>query len=352
MTTRVHIGHHFFGAGNFGDDLMLAGFLRAVRSAGASLHLTCATPHDHASQARRFPEIEWIPYDPRRRQAAIAACDAWVGLGGTPFQAEGGPWFLDHLAGDLETCRARHTRVAFLGVGVNDAAAVRHPVTRAACEYADRIWTRDEASADWLAPLAPPGRVEAGGDLGAIELAGLLPGEAPRAGAGPHAAVAVCFDGPVQPAPGWLSELVRHLSSRGTCEWAVQEVRPLPGSELDLLARLGDEVRARVTVHTPDYAHETLDGLLAPIAGADLVVANRYHSALAGAFAGCALLVLPRSAKLDGLAQQLQASRVDRVDGADTIPAAVASARRVDPGRLRACTRAAQGASEAFLAWL
>ena len=27
---RIHLGHHFYGAGNLGDDLMLEGFLRAL----------------------------------------------------------------------------------------------------------------------------------------------------------------------------------------------------------------------------------------------------------------------------------------------------------------------------------
>ena len=28
--SRVHIGHHFYGTGNIGDDLMMAGFLEAL----------------------------------------------------------------------------------------------------------------------------------------------------------------------------------------------------------------------------------------------------------------------------------------------------------------------------------
>ena len=40
---HIHIGHVFFGSGNFGDDLVLAGFLTGIAEATPDLELTCAT---------------------------------------------------------------------------------------------------------------------------------------------------------------------------------------------------------------------------------------------------------------------------------------------------------------------
>src|SRR5688572_19983108 len=100
---RFHIGHHFFGSGNVGDDLMLAGFLQGVAGA-APVRTSCASPFA-AGQRKRFPQVQWADYSPQSRAAAVEACDAWVGVGGTPFQVVVGTWFLDHLAEEVALCR-------------------------------------------------------------------------------------------------------------------------------------------------------------------------------------------------------------------------------------------------------
>jgi hypothetical protein len=59
---RIHIGHHFFGAGNIGDDLMIAGFLDALNSCQRDFTLSCAIPFDTGSQGIRFPEVNWLAF--------------------------------------------------------------------------------------------------------------------------------------------------------------------------------------------------------------------------------------------------------------------------------------------------
>src|ERR1035438_2265954 len=100
----VHLGHHFFGAGNLGDDFMLAGFLSAL--GGRAARLTCCVPRPAGPLARRFPGIDWLPYDDSTRRACIENCDAWLGLGGSPWQAAVSSWFADHLAAELRFCDA------------------------------------------------------------------------------------------------------------------------------------------------------------------------------------------------------------------------------------------------------
>src|SRR4051812_39380881 len=109
---RLHIGHHFFGSGNIGDDLMLAGFLEGVPP---GVRMTCAS-QTAAKQRARFPQVEWLPYDSASRAAAIEACDAWVGVGDTPFQVVVGTWFLDHLAEEVALCRRYGKPMFFIGV--------------------------------------------------------------------------------------------------------------------------------------------------------------------------------------------------------------------------------------------
>src|SRR5213080_4514018 len=126
---RIHIGHHFFGSGNIGDDLMLAGFLRAVERSGVAVELTCATACDAGSQRARFPQVTWMGYDLQTRQRCIRECDVWCGVGDSPFQTDSGPWFLDHLTQDVALCDEYGKGMFFLGVGVNDLEAMQDPRT-------------------------------------------------------------------------------------------------------------------------------------------------------------------------------------------------------------------------------
>src|ERR1044071_3659612 len=84
---RIHLGHHFYGAGNLGDDFMLAGFLGAMRTLAPSASFTCCVPFALEPLRTRFPSIEWQVYDEAVRARCIAQCDVWLGLGGSPFQS-------------------------------------------------------------------------------------------------------------------------------------------------------------------------------------------------------------------------------------------------------------------------
>lgn len=87
---HVHIGHHFFGAGNIGDDWTIAGFLAAMDAIPAGARLTCCTSHDREAMRLRFPRVEWLEYGPASRAQMISEADAWLGLSDTPFQLDTG----------------------------------------------------------------------------------------------------------------------------------------------------------------------------------------------------------------------------------------------------------------------
>ncbi len=169
MMKTLHIGHHFYGAGNLGDDLMLAGFLTALRECRAEVALTCCIPWDIAAMRRRFPEVQWLPYDAACRAESIARCDAWVGVGGTPFQSHVGPWLRDHLLAEAQACEAAAKPMFYVCVGVNDEGAAADPATAFLARRAAHVWTRDHAC-DVLAAHAPAA-VTAGSDLAHIVLA-------------------------------------------------------------------------------------------------------------------------------------------------------------------------------------
>ena len=77
-TMHIHIGHSFFGSGNFGDDLVLAGFLEGIGSV-PGLRLTCASIFDTASQRRRFPQVEWYPANTEQHARLLQDCAVWLG---------------------------------------------------------------------------------------------------------------------------------------------------------------------------------------------------------------------------------------------------------------------------------
>ena len=166
---RIHLGHHFYGAGNLGDDFMLAGFLAALRVLAPQATLTCCVPFALDPLRRRFPSVEWLPCQPADRERAIAACDVWLGLGGSPFQSAQNRWFIDHLLGDAEFCARAKKPMFYLGIGVQTTAELDLSDVRRVIAGAAGIWTRDDASAERLSSLpSPPRQLETATDLAHI----------------------------------------------------------------------------------------------------------------------------------------------------------------------------------------
>src|SRR6266542_643277 len=115
---RIHLGHHFYGAGNLGDDFMLAGFLAAMRTLTPGATFSCCVPFALEPLQKRFTAINWLPYDDATRARCIAGCDVWLGLGGSPFQSAQSRWFIDHLVREETLCAREKKPMFFLGVGV------------------------------------------------------------------------------------------------------------------------------------------------------------------------------------------------------------------------------------------
>ena len=88
---RIHLGHHFYGAGNLGDDFMLAGFLGAMRAIEPDATFTCCVPFPLDPLQRRFPSVNWLAYENTERARSIERCDFWLGVGGSPFPLHLGP---------------------------------------------------------------------------------------------------------------------------------------------------------------------------------------------------------------------------------------------------------------------
>ena len=345
---RLHIGHHFFGAGNAGDDLMLAGYLRMAGRASVPSRMTCCIPFDRAGQERRFPEVRWLPYTPDNRETCIRECDAWLGLGGSPFQTDSGPWSFDHLAGELELCRGFGKPMFFLGVGVNDEAALGRPEASELVRYALRIWTRDRASADGLAALGGGGRIEAGADLAHIVLSSLEAGEARRDKTG----FVLHFENPDSFSAKAVAAAIERRGGADACAWIAQEARLLPGSERDLWDRLPGDPRTRPPLRVPDYAGGSLGDLILPWNDVSFLVTSRYHAALIGAWMGCAVLIVERNKKMRDLGRQMETESVADVRDEAVLLQALSRCRPVSSGLRRQLSLRAEAMCLDFLSGL
>lgn len=335
----VHIGHHFFGAGNIGDDLMLDGFLACVRGRLDRLRLTCCTPHDRLPLRRRFPQVEWIEYTPQARRAAIQQADAWLGLGGSPFQTSDGDWFATHLAEEAAMCREASVPMHFLGVGVNDASALDRVDLQAVLQQAAGVWTRDARSARLLERRA---RVRAGGDLAHVYLADRT---SPDPGIRSGLALCLRFHGNLGEPASALGELLADVPD--PLHWLVQEVRPLPGCEHALYRHLPASLRSRCIPQAPDATGVSCDALLDAWPPFESLLSSRYHATLVAAWAGARIGVIALSDKLRGVAEDLGVALFEDVTRVD-----LGALKPVSSQTLMARVRAASDAVQGWLAAL
>jgi polysaccharide pyruvyl transferase WcaK-like protein len=361
---RIHLGHHFYGAGNLGDDFMLAGFLGALRGLAPHATLTCSVPFPLAPLRARFPTIEWLPYENSARAPAVAACDVWLGLGGSPFQNAHSRWFIDHLLADAALCAAHGKPMFYLGVGVQTAGELELADTRRLLAQARAVWTRDPASAARLAALTPPpARVAAGADL-----AHLFFRDHPPPPAAPGRVTLVPnFDYADWPARENFLRAIDTLAAREH-RWLAQETRSLPGAERALHASLPaaeisrwplvvpDEIPA-VSAPTSASSSTTSDlvpdsvSLAAAFArwpSAEWLLTARYHAALAGAWAGSKVVIIATNEKLRAAARELSCPVVPPDADAATVARALAAAQPTSRAALAAAADRAAAATTAF----
>jgi polysaccharide pyruvyl transferase WcaK-like protein len=279
------------------------------------------------------------------RDAAVAACDAWVGVGDTPFQLSVGPWFLEHLRGELDLCRRHGKRMFFAGVGVSEPAALRDVRGTAVLEYATRVWARDALSAQWLSRVCDPAKVGTGADLAHVYLRSLPPFEAPEPGV---AGYVLNFESKSQFNRDALCALVEDAAARWPRQrWLAQEVRSLEGSEMQLWAALPEPCRARLELRVPDYGRGALGDLLSPWGVPSHLLSSRYHGALIGAWMGARVVAFERSAKVSGLVAELGVIGLPALLDAPRIHAAMDAAAPIQPEKLQAlAARAAAGCAD------
>lgn len=301
---------------------MLAGFFAALRTLAPATSLSCCVPFSLAPLQQRFPGVTWLPYTDEDRARCIAACDVWLGLGGSPFQHALSRWFVDHLVGEAAYCTRAGKPMFFLGIGVQGAEELIDPAVRGLCAQAAGIWTRDAGSADFLAglPVAPP--IAAAADLAHVFFAETPP---PRAVAG-RLTLVPNFDYGAWPGQ---ADFLRALDSLpiATRVWLAQEARELPGAERALFAALPSAEKTRWELTLPDLPGTPLGAALARWPSGEWLVTARYHAALAGAWAGSKVVIIATNEKLRAAARELNCPVLQPDSDATAVSRALQTAR-------------------------
>jgi len=315
------LGHHFYGAGNLGDDFMLAGFLAAMKSIAPRAEFTCAVPFSLPPLQRRFPQVTWLPYEGGVREQAIGQCDAWLGLGGSPFQHAQSRWFVDHLLADARTCAARSKAMYFLGIGVQSASELTHPDVQRIVANASAIWTRDRVSADRLRALPVTPAVQAGADFAHVFFKNTPP---PRA---EHGRVTAVLNFDFDPWAGQSAGLHAITNSAAPDRvWLAQESRTLAGAEHALFAALDPAERARWRLVSPERPGAPLEEVLADWPSGEWLLTSRYHAALAGAWSGSKIVIITTNEKLRAAAADLGVTTISSDADEGTVGRALATA--------------------------
>lgn len=287
----IHIGHHFFGSGNLGDDLMLAGFLEGIKS--LDLTLSCCIPHPIDCIAKRFPTIRWKTYTQKNRSDSIEQCDLWLGLGGSPFQSNVSDWFITHLESEYNFCKLYRKPMAFIGIGSQDPGSFTHPILKKVVESASAIWTRDKLTYDSLNQNFPIAKCYLASDLAHIYL------KVHRLSPIKSQQLSVAFNFDYQEWPN-LSRNISALAELRPSEqlWLVQESRPLPGSEQWLYDLLPQISKKSWKVHKLDNPELPLIKTISSWPSSEWLLSSRFHTTLVSAWAGTKTVVLNTNAKL------------------------------------------------------
>lgn len=330
MAFTVHIGFDFWGAGNLGDDLMLAGFLHWIETHKIDCRVSALCGHDIAAMRLRFPSIEWFPSDAESRAQALAGADAWVGLGGGVFQIEVGTWILDQMLEALQAAKSCGIPSFLVGVGVNNRAALETKQAQTIKTLTQGIWLRDQTCLE-LALSCGFGQETTllGADTAHLYCAAHR--ELPLARQ--HALVIHADVASVSP------EALREAKSKVSAPWAwvCQEVRSIPDSESRLFEKLAPHFAGNLQLVRPDYAHASLETLHQTVASWDCVLSSRFHTSLAAAWSGARLAIYERNDKLRAIRHDLDCERCDNLEDANEVARALSQAARVEKSRLAAC---------------
>lgn len=336
---KIFLGFNFYGAGNIGDDLMLAGFLELMKN-GTDHRFVCDIPAEFIpSQRARFPQIQWVSLSSSEREKEIQQSDIWLGVGGTPFQLSSGGWFLKRVQEDY--VRAPQVPKWMFCVGCEREVLSERPVVRDILKETALIWTRDSESAGILSDCQSGAGVEIrlGGDLAHAYFASRS--NEPRSvrclkenGLG-----LILYGDPTNPIDRrFLRSYAGDAMARREVTFLANDVRRSRGMEFSIyrsafIHRLA-VWRRKPRWFAPDYSTADVSQLTTHLQQFETVLSSRYHGLVAAAWSGCKVGAVVRGSKIDALAKELGVPRARLPMSVSEMLQLEQEAARVERGRL------------------
>lgn len=306
--SSILMGFVFFGAGNIGDDLMIAGFTQGLAQLKEKEQpkLYSSTDHNVTSQQTRFPQISWSHteekkiYDPTQ-------IECWAGVGDTPFQLTSGTWSLDILLSNLEEIKKFQQRV-LVGIGAETEIKPRAEDFALIANSFDRIYTRDQHSTQLLEEYlkVKSDRIFTGSDLANISLPNLLENQTIEK----KFKLGLIIAGDTLSKRD-IKEIGKFIATQTeTLAFVAGETRMANYGERYIFRKLTrfpwSKVRGKATLKVPDYYNGSLYELIQPIVECETILSTRYHGLLTAAWAGCKVAAIARASKVKALAEVLR----------------------------------------------
>lgn len=309
MLRQSLIAFDFWGAGNMGDDLMMAGFLEGLDRCGVRHKglLWSLSAFDITSQRKRFSGIEWFSSKERANlDRLLASTELILGVGDTPFQITCGDWFLRHLEYVFQNKRAGAEAI-FINVGAEEEVLPQAGEFAPILRRLSRCSTRDSFTHSILRRLGaePATNLLPGGDLAHISLerlAGTIAVER-RFPLGVVLGIDTLSGNDLDAIRGYLEKASAPVA------FITGDLRDGPGFESHLfriwtrpwLSRL----RRKLILRHRNYHSCSLEELVLPLAECETILSSRLHGILAAAWLGCRVAAIGRSSKVVAFAEQL-----------------------------------------------
>jgi polysaccharide pyruvyl transferase WcaK-like protein len=295
---HIHIGHHFYGSGNVGDDFMLAGFLSELGEIKKHIRLTCCIPYNLDNIKNRFPDVEWQPYTHEARISCIKSCTLWLGLGGSPFQSSVSNWFIDHLSEEYSYCLKFDKPLAFIGIGSQDSSSFNDINLAQIIKASSFISTRDIKTYNYIISNGLNRNIcHHGADLAHLYFSSQSFGNCKKG----RLLATFNFD-----YSSWsnLNATLTELKKLQANEqiWLIQESRTLPGSEQVLYSSLDDTLKNDWQSTIADKPNLKLSEVITQWPIGEWTLTSRYHSALISFWGGSKTAILSINDKLESVA--------------------------------------------------